>query len=206
MAQDKGTTYTTEALIEILAKEQAACIRGDRLNLAAQASGHPSLDRLIDPTGIQKFTAYQNFRAAVHRYQIEQNVSGVVWRNLTLGQESLRFPTVHEQLLALPADLRLLRSHRGDVLEFWRRTSQDLCAYLSLGQGRAYREVTAADQARLCDRAEWAIVSKLDRADGLELILQLGWGNPTEARDRSGWPASGSEWLHAVPRGCEPIG
>jgi len=54
------------------------------LNLAAKVSGKPLIDKYLRSDGIQKFTAYQDFKAAVHRYQREHRVSGIVWRQLTL--------------------------------------------------------------------------------------------------------------------------
>jgi len=32
----------------------------------------------------------------------------------------------------------------------------------------------------------------------LEIVLQLGWGQPAEAAYKREWPASGSEYIHAV--------
>jgi len=62
----------------------SACLLGQRLNLAAKVSGNPLIDKYLRSDGIQKFTAYQDFKAAVHRYQREHRVSGIVWRQLTL--------------------------------------------------------------------------------------------------------------------------
>lgn len=47
------SVYSTEELINILASERRACMNGERLNLAASASGNPLLDKFLKPEGIQ---------------------------------------------------------------------------------------------------------------------------------------------------------
>jgi hypothetical protein len=38
----------------------------------------------------------------------------------------------------------------------------------------------------------------------LEIIIQLEWGQPAEASDKTGFPISGSEYIHAVNPGNLP--
>jgi len=47
---------------------------------------------------------------------------------------------------------------------------------------------------------------KWENPNFLELILQLGWGQPQEATYKRGRPLAGSEFIHAVNPGCYPIG
>ncbi len=61
--------YTTEELIKILAVERQACLKGDRLKLEVAVSGNPVIDQFIRTDGLQKFSAYQDFKAAIHEYQ-----------------------------------------------------------------------------------------------------------------------------------------
>jgi len=87
----------TQELIQILADERRACLLGQRL--AAKASGNPLIDKYLRSDGIQNFTAYQDFKAAVHRFR-GNRVSGIVWRQLTLKGKTLHYPEVDTQLLS----------------------------------------------------------------------------------------------------------
>ena len=113
--------YSTQELIKILADERRACMNGERLNLAASASGNPVLDQFMKPDGIQKFSAYQNFQAAVHYYQRQHQVSGIVWRQMSVKEQTLEYPTVDEHLVALPSDLEILLTAKASILAFWQQ-------------------------------------------------------------------------------------
>ncbi len=197
--------YSTKDLIEILAAERRACMNGERLNLAVSPSGSPFLDKFLRSDGIQKFTAYSNFRAAVHQYQREHQVSGVVWQSLTVKGHHLCFPKVDDQLAALPADLELLKTAKDQLFEFWNTVTAGMDFYLSLNGGKSYQLMLPKDCDRIMQRTEWASLSQQGSASTLEIILQLGWGKPEEATYRRGFPESGSEYVHAVNPGREPF-
>lgn len=197
--------YSTEELIEILALERLACMKGERLNLRAKASGNPAIDCLLDVEGLQKFTAYQDFKATIHRYQRERLVSGIVWRQLTVKGKTLRYPVVDEDLIALEGDLETLKRHQGAVLAFWQSVTPGMELYLSLGAGKDFQPIAPGEVERLAGRTQWANLWKWEKSDFLEMVLQLGWGKPSEASYRRGWPASGSEYVHAVKPGARPI-
>ena len=74
------------------------------------ATGNPVIDRFLKSEGVQKFTAYQNFKAAVHEYQREHQVSGIVWREIAVKGNTLRYPAVDDELIALPVDLITLKA------------------------------------------------------------------------------------------------
>ncbi len=200
--------YSTEALIRILAEEQRACMSGQRLNLAAQPSGsNHVIDQLIEPTGIQKFTAYANFRDTIHQYQHEYQVSGIVWQTITIGDRSLNFPHIDPQLVSLNQDLRVLWAAKTDVLIFWQQVTTAMALFLSVAQGNRFTPLP--DRARinpLIARSEWATIAHHGTGDRLEVILQLGWGKPDAAGYQRDVPASGSEFIHAVFPGREPLG
>ena len=197
--------YNTQELIEILASERQACMKGERLNLRVKASGHPAIDCLVDVEGLQKFTAYQDFRAAVHRYQRERQVSGIVWRRLTVKNQTLRYPVVHEQLMAIASDVEILKSYQASVLQFWQRVTLGMDLYLSIGGGKDYRAIAPGEIEGIARRTEWGTLWKWEKSAFLEMVLQLAWGKPEEASYRRGWPASGSEYIHAVKPGARPI-
>lgn len=199
------SVYTTQELIQILANERRACLQGQRLNLAVKASGNFVIDKYLKIEGLQKFTAYQDFKAAVHRYQRENNVSGIVWRQLTVKGKTLSYPEVDAQLIAVQSDIELLKNFKAHIIAFWDEITVGLDIYLSLNHGKDYRQIMPVDVDRIIYRAEWASLWKSENSNFLEIILQLGWGQPQEAAYRRGWPDAGSEYIHAVNPGNRPI-
>lgn len=197
--------YSTEELIKILADERRACMNGERLNLAASVSGNPIIDRFLKPDGIQKFSAYRDFKASVHRYQQQHQVSGIVWRQLTLNGKTLRYPVVDDQLIALTSDLDILKKAKASILAFWRHATLGMDLYLSINAGKDYRKITSNDVGAIAYKTEWGSLSQHGNSTFLEIILQLGWGKPEEALYKRGWPTSGSEFIHAVNPGKCPI-
>lgn len=197
--------YTTEELIQILADERRACLQGQRLNLAAKASGNPLIDKYLRSDGVQKFTAYQDFKAAVHRYQREHGVSGIVWRRLTLKDKTLSYPEVDAQLIALPSDLETLKAAKDSILAFWSEVTVGMELYLGFNNGKDHRLIMPVDVDRIAQRTEWASLCKWENKNFLEIILQLGWGQPAEAAYKREWPVSGSDYIHAVNPGNQPI-
>jgi hypothetical protein len=198
------SVYSTEELVKILTDERRACMNGERLNLAASASGNPLLDKFLKPDGIQKFSAYRDFKAAVHYYQRQHQVSGIIWRELTIAARSLRYPAIDDQLAALNSDLEILQDYRASILDFWWSVTTDMDLYLSINNGKDYRQILPNQVSQTAGATEWANLS-VHGSSFLEIILQLGWGKPEEAYYKRGLPTSGSEYIHAVKVGQYPI-
>lgn len=188
-----------------MADEHRACLRGQRLSLHTKVSGNPLIDKYIRSDGIQKFTAYQDFKAAIHRYQREYNVSGIVWRQLTLKGKTLCYPQVDAQLIALLSDIETLKAVKASILAFWYEITVEMELYLSVNNGKDHRLITPADVDQIIQRTEWASICKWENSNFLEIILQLGWGQPAEAAYKREWSVSGSEYIHAVNPGNYPI-
>ncbi|MFB2921281.1 hypothetical protein [Aerosakkonema funiforme] len=197
--------YTTKELIEILAQERQACLMGQRLNLTAKASGNPLIDKFLKSEGAQKFAAYQDFKETIHRYQREHEVSGIVWRQVTVNGKTLQMPEVDAQLIALKSDIETLKVAKPSILAFWHEVTAGMDLYLSVNNGKDFRSISPADVGRISQRTEWAGLCNFEKSDFLEIILQLGWGKPEEAVYKRGWPTSGSEYIHAVKPGNRPI-
>lgn len=198
--------YSTEELIKILAEERRACMQGQRLNLTAAPTGfNPLLDKFLRTDGIQRFTAYHDFRATIHDYQRKHRVSGITWQQLTVKDQILNYPKIDDQLIALPSDMNVLKAARAEILAFWQTVTTGMELYLSVNMGRDHQRITAADVERIVQRTEWANLWKQGDAAVLELVLQLGWGQPEEAAYHRGFPKSGSEYIHAVNPGKCPI-
>ncbi len=198
--------YNTDDLIQILASERQACLKGERLKLEVTVSGNPVIDQFIRTDGLQKFTAYQEFKAAIHDYQQEYQVSGIILQEVKVKGKTLRYPEVHPQLIAIPGDLGILKEAKQSILEFWERVSPGMDLYLSFNSGKQYQQIKQVDVDRIILRTEWATLNAFEKSDFLEIILQLGWGKPDEACYQRGFPASGSEFIHAVNPGNLPIG
>ncbi|MGH8003007.1 MAG: hypothetical protein ACREPR_27135 [Brasilonema sp.] len=198
--------YTTEQLIQILRSERQACLTGKRLKLAVTVSGNPVIDQFIRTDGLQKFTAYEDFKATIHDYQNSHQVSGIVWREVTVKGKTLRYPEVDAQLMALPSDIETLKAAKNSILEFWNEVTLGMDLYLSFNHGKQHQQVIKADVDRISQRTEWTSLWKSENTNFLEIILQLGWGKPEEACYKREFPASGSEYIHAVNPGNLPIG
>ncbi|MEM7727353.1 MAG: hypothetical protein AAF208_13445 [Cyanobacteria bacterium P01_A01_bin.45] len=198
--------YTTKELIDILAAERQACLKGERLKLEVKISGNPVIDQFIRTEGLQKFAAYQEFKAAIHEYQRENQVSGIVLREVNVRHKFIRYPELDNQLIALPEDLKILKEAKKSILEFWREFAINMDLYLSVSNGKQYRKINLDDVERIISRTEWATLYAFEKSDFLEIVLQLGWGKPEEACYKRGFPDSGSEYIHAVNPGNQPIG
>ncbi|MDZ8188867.1 MAG: hypothetical protein RMX96_28940 [Nostoc sp. ChiSLP02] len=198
--------YTTQELIQILAEERQACLTGKRLKLEVTVSGNPVIDQFIRTDGLQKFTAYQDFKAAIHEYQRENQVSGIIWREVTIKGKNLNYPEVDTELIALHSDLEVLKATKNSILEFWYEVTMEMDLYLSFNNSKQHQQIAIPDVERIAQRTEWASLWKWENSSFLEIILQLGWGKPEEAYYKRGRPRSGSEYIHAVNPGNRPIG
>lgn len=198
--------YNTLELIEILAAERLACLKGERLKLEVKVSGNPIIDQFITTEGLQKFTAYQDFKASIHEYQRENQVSGILWKDLTVKGKTLHYPEVDAQLIALNSDLEILKAAKKSMLEFWNEITAEMDLYLSVSNGKLHEKINTLDVERIAQRTEWANFLKWENSNFLEVILQMGWGKPEEAAYKRGRPHSGSEFIHAVNPGNYPIG
>ncbi|MCH4903165.1 hypothetical protein GSN00_01890 [Cylindrospermopsis raciborskii CHAB3438] len=198
--------YSTWELIQILSAERQACLKGERLKLDVKVSGNPIIDQFIPTEGLQKFTAYQDFKYSIHQYQREHQVSGIVWKDLTINAQTLHYPEVHGQLIALDTDLQILKRAKKSMLTYWEQVTANMDLYLSMSNGREHEKIHNLDVERIAQRTEWVSFLKWENGSFLELILQMGWGRPEEAAYKRGRPHSGSEFIHAVKPGNYPIG
>ncbi|MEB3274128.1 MAG: hypothetical protein VKJ85_10135 [Prochlorothrix sp.] len=198
--------YNTTDLIHILETEGEAYLRGERLSLKTTApTGHAVVDYFLKGEGIQKYTAYQDFKATIHAYQQEHQVSGIVWRELQVRGQSFRYPEVDPRLITLPSDVLILQLHKAEVVRFWQAVTPDMELYLATDRGTQYRSIEPEAVDPLAQRAQWAQIQAWERDTFLEVILQLGWGAPEAAAHWRNWPESGSEYIHAVRPGQQPI-
>ncbi|MFM7408120.1 MAG: hypothetical protein ACKO3K_16055 [Cuspidothrix sp.] len=198
--------YNTQELIQILANERQACLKGERLKLEITVASNPVIDPFIRTDGVQRFTAYQDFKASIHQYQRENGVSGIIWKDITVKGKHLHYPEIDAELIALETDLEMLQSAKDSILDFWYMVTATMDLYLSFSNGKQHQQIAKIDIERIVQRTEWATLLKWENPNFLEIVLQLGWGQPQEAAYKRGRPLAGSEFIHAVNPGCYPIG
>lgn len=189
-----------------MAAERQACLKGERLKLEITVSGNPLIDQFIRTDGFQQFTAYQDFKTAIHDYQRENKISGIIWREVTVKGKNLHYPEVDTELIALTTDLEILKAAKNSIVEFWYQVTMTMDLYLSFNNSKQHQRIAPSDVERIVQRTEWASLCKWENSNFLEMILQLGWGKPEEAYYKRGRPRSGSEYIHAVNPGNRPIG
>ncbi len=177
--------YTTQQLIEILEKEMHATWRGERVLLSSENRiNNPVLAKAINLEKANKVFAYQDFRRQIHEYQQKNHVSGLIWRTCTYRNQSIRFPEVHSQLIAVEGDKETLMAAKGFLLDFWQDMTQEMNFWLVVHRRRPLNRDSLTE---LIQQSEWA---ELDAAR-TELYLGLCWGNPMEYQYQWAKPQSG---------------
>jgi hypothetical protein len=185
-------TYTTQQLIEILEQELRATWKGERILLSsADRIDNPVIAKALDWQKVSKVFVYQDFRRQIHEYQQQHRVSGIIWRECTFGGKSIRFPELHNQLIAVPGDKEMLIAAKESVLDFWREMTQKMNFWLVANR---YRPIAADSIEEFIQEVEWA---EIDAAQ-TELYLGLCWGNPQEYQYHWAKPRSGCHRIIAA--------
>jgi hypothetical protein len=185
-------TYTTQQLIEILEQELRATWKGERILLSsADRIDNPVIAKALDWQKVSKVFVYQDFRRQIHEYQQQHRVSGIIWRECTFGGKSIRFPELHNQLIAVPGDKEMLIAAKESVLDFWREMTQKMNFWLVANR---YRPIAADSIEELIQEVEWA---EIDAAQ-TELYLGLCWGHPQEYQYHWAKPRSGCHRIIAA--------
>lgn len=184
--------YTTQQLINILDTEMRATCNGKRILLnCANRIDNPVLAKALNLEKVGKVFAYQDFRRQIHEYQREYQVSGVIWRVCTFNNQTIQFPEIHNQLIAVSGDKEILMSAKSSILEFWREMTQNMKFWLAVDCQFPISEKMIAD---LIQQAEWAEID----ATRTDLYLGLCWGNPKEYIYQWAKPESGCHRIIAA--------
>ncbi|NES70307.1 MAG: hypothetical protein F6K24_36395 [Okeania sp. SIO2D1] len=184
--------YTTEQLIEILEQELRANWKGERVLLSWQERiNNPVVSKALDPHKVSKVFAYRDFRSQIHQYQQEHLVSGIIWHKSNFRGQSLRFPEVHNQLIAIPGDKEILMSAKESVLAFWQQVTKGLNFWLA---GKEHKKLTPESLQELTQQAQWAEVN----AARTEIYLGLCWGEPGKHHYQWALPHSGCHQIIAT--------
>lgn len=185
-------TYTTQQLIKILEQEMRATCKGERILLSSDYRiDNPVVAKALNMQKVSKVFAYQDFRAQIHQYQQQNNVSGLIWRNCHFKGKSVRFPELHNQLIAVSGDKEALMAAKDSVLEFWREMTQTMNFWIV---AHRRRQISPDSINEFIQQAEWAEID----ATRTELYLGLCWGNPQEYQYQWAKPTSGCHRIIAA--------
>lgn len=187
-------TYTTQDLIRILNQELQATWRGDRVLLSSEERvGVPIVSMALDLDQVGKVFACKDFTKQIHKYQQENEVSGLVWRDITVAGQTLNLPELHHQLIAIDSDKIILQETKAKVLDFW----WNITAGLKFWRLKKHEPhpITLEELKVAAQLAEWA---EIDIGQD-EYYLALCWGNPKECHYRWAHPDSGCDRLIASP-------
>lgn len=185
-------TYTTQELINILDQEMRATWKGERILLSSNDRIiNPVVAKAIDMQKVNKVFAYQDFRRQIHEYQRQYRVSGIIWRVCKFGGKSIRFPELHNQLIAVAGDKDILICAKESVLSFWHEMTKNMNYWLVIHRRR---QINQDSLEEFIQQAEWA---EIDAAQ-TELYLGLCWGNPQEYQYHWAKPNSGCHRIIAA--------
>lgn len=207
-------TYTTQDLIEILDRELKANWKGKRVVLSsAERINDPVVTKLLDMNRVNKVFAYQDFRTQIHQYQLEHQVSGIIWCSRRFNNHQIDYPEIHNQLIPLPTDKAVLIAAKQSVIEFWHSVTPQMQFWLTNAPGSKkfrntknssqkldqnkprppYQSINPAYVEKLIRQAEWAEIDNTRN----EVYLGLCWGDPAEYRYQWAKPKSGCDRLIA---------
>lgn len=185
--------YSTQELIDILEAELKANCQGQRLLMSSDSRiNNPVIAKALNIDKISKVFAYQDFRAQVHQYQRDHQVSGIVWRLCKFRGFSLQIPELHNQLTAIPGDKEILVKAKESIIDFWYEVTDKMKYFHQVEE--SFTEISSINVARLIKQREWAeLYSGRD-----EVYLILCWGNPAETQYLWAKPESGCDRLIAA--------
>ncbi len=192
-------TYTTDELIEILDRELKENLNGKRVVLSsAQRINDPVVAKALNMDRVNQVFAYRDFRAKIHEYQLEHEISGIIWRSCTFDSQSVTYPEIHSQLISIPADKDILIAARPDILDFWHRVTANMKFWLvnnsAKNNGSHHQPISFSYLQKLIQQTEWAEID----AARTEVYLGLCWGNPQDHQYQWAKPKSGCDRIIAT--------
>ncbi len=218
-------TYTTQDLIGILDRELKANWKGKRVVLSsAERINDPVVTKLLDMNRVNKVFAYQDFRTQIHQYQLEYQVSGIIWCSCRFRDQQVHYPEIHNQLIPLPTDKTILIAAKQSVIDFWNSVTPQMQFWLAQAPGssdrsRGYRarekksessqnpnqKINSSNPKPPYQSISPAYVAKLIKqaewaeidSTKTEVYLGLCWGDPAEYRYQWAKPKSGCDRLIA---------
>ncbi len=189
---DFAMNYTTQQLISILDQELKATCRGERVVLSRQDPiNNPVIAKALNSDKMNQVFAYQDFRRQIHKYQVQHRVSGLIWRTCSYQGESISYPELHNQLIAVPGDKEKLIKSKETVINFWWRMTKGMKFWLS---AHRRRPISCDSIEDFITEVEWAEID----AARTELYLGLCWGSPQDYQYQWAKPDSGCHRIIAA--------
>ena len=181
--------YTTEKLTEILVDEFERC--------SSIISDKPQNQRTtfdIEQDAIA-CKAYQEIMRQIWHYQLQHQISGLVWCEYEYVGYAVAFPKVHENLVALEGDIDVLRAYKQHVIQWWLNV---------VGGRRIWRDYSEGQRVlsdvrhvlRVAQHVDWAI-PVIEDFPVPRITVHLEWGVPEDV-DRIDRPASGCVTFSAL--------
>lgn len=174
--------YTTEHLTSILVREFDRCtsIISDKPNQLRSAFD-------IEQDAIA-CTAYRDIRKQVWDYQMQHQISGLVWCEYDYAGHAIAFPKPHDQLIAIENDIEALKAAKRDVVQWWLKVVEGKTIWRDYDAD--HRLISNREEVvSIARRADWAI-PVIDHGLTPRVILTLEWGVPEDAV-RGDRPSSG---------------
>lgn len=185
-------SYSTQELIEFLEQELRATSQGKRVIFSASEKiDNPVISKAIDIEKAGRVFIYRDFRREIHQYQQDNQVSGIVWREIKFNDKSLRFPELHNQLIEIEGDKEILLASKKSVLDFWQEVTTEMKFYLSENR---LNPLSKKSLELLYQQTEWAEID----VGKEEIYLGLCWGNPTQYIYKWAKPDSGCHRIIAT--------
>lgn len=196
---------TTEELVQALRREREDLIAGRK---GIPVNLNPEIVRMVEKKfdvnpalgaeGLLQIAYYQDFREQVQKYQVENNISGLITKTVQLDGKTIKFPYPESQLIITPDDLDVLKAAKSLVFEFFmdyvRQPMVHVSYTIEAKDGSEWDvETTPEFLSYFASQMEWAT---LDDCSSLlewgEVSLQIGRGDPNKApyadeRDSDCW-------------------
>lgn len=160
---------------------------------------------------LDSMEAYWAVRETIQKYQQDNRISGIVWKEIAYRGKSVRVPEVHDQLVSVPGDKQILVASTPAILDWWAEVTEGMELWktvdddipIILEEILLSAPLTEWAEVHLWDHPETNIIC-LETGERwvearLELKLNLCWGIPENVA-YVGHSESGSEWFDATPR------
>ena len=183
--------YTTEKLTEILVDEFERC--------ASIISDKPQQCRTafdMEQDAIA-CNAYQDVMRQIWHYQLQHQISGLIWCEYEYAGHAIIFPKVHEHLVALEGDIDALKAYKQRVIQWWLHIIDDRRIWRDYSEGqRVLSDVRTVLQ--IAQHVDWAI-PMIEDFPIPQITIRLEWGVPEDVV-RMDRPASGCAIFRAAAK------
>jgi len=176
-------TYDTEELVSIV---EAACAQSIKIQSACSplkgpGTEHPDWEEILElntKNSLSALEGYWQLREQIHCYQRQHKISGLVSRAWTYQGCKISVFSVHDQLISVPGDKRILIHQTPDVIHWWMQVTQGMDLWHSCSSDeQEHCQVLEDEIFPLAPLAEWAEIS-IWHGSYPQINLWLCWGNP----------------------------